>query len=546
MTSYARSSTAAIDRAELERQAIAAMELRRRRQAQKTVYGIYRPNGTYGGELVRCLQEVNGEYVEVDLEPTVTLAEKVEPILTKRKRFKLLFGGRSSTKSQGVGSILAAQAKDYGHKALCLREVQNTIEDSSHALLAKQIREHQWTDFVITDKAIRLAGKDVFKFRGLARNTGGVKSMFGFKTAWVEEAEALTTDSIEDLTPTIREAAGELIFTMNYGSTADPMAQRFIVPFWETLLRDGYYEDDLHLIIWVNYCDNPWHRELEDERQFDEANKSAAFYQHKWLGYPNDEVENSIIPVEWFNAAIDAHIKLGFKPTGSKFVSHDPSDNGADAKGLAYRHGSVFLDVTEYRIPDVNAGCDWATGYANAVDADYFNWDCDGMGVSLRRQVSEAFGGHNSGVDFQEFKGSMGVDFPERVYDDKASGGKPKKNKDTFKNKRSQYYWALRDKFYATYIAVTTGKYTDPDDLISISSKIKYIDKLRAEVCRIPLTRNENGMIQIMSKWDMKTKHKIDSPNMADSMMMNYGVNTLATRRRQPQIPRIKSRRMSR
>ena len=103
----------------------------------------------------------------------------------------------------------------------------------------------------------------------------------------------------------------------------------------------------------------------------------------------NDSVENSIIPVEWFEAAIDAHKKLGFKPKGQKIVSHDPSDLGDDAKGLCYRHGSVVLDIQELITGDVNDGCDWATDYAITKAADLFVWDGDGLGVSLEDYWAE-------------------------------------------------------------------------------------------------------------------------------------------------------------
>ena len=156
-------------------------ELQARLQERKTVFGIYRPTDKFGGELLYCLQEQDGEYVEVDLPPSVSLAEKMAPFLTKEKRFKLAFGGRGSTKSVAFASILAAHSKDYGDKTLCLREMQNTIEDSVHALLVDQIQSHNWTNFEITDKAIKLGDTDAFKFRGMARNVDGVKSAYGFK-----------------------------------------------------------------------------------------------------------------------------------------------------------------------------------------------------------------------------------------------------------------------------------------------------------------------------------------------------------------------------
>jgi len=477
--------------------------------------------------------------------PKMNIPEPLLPFVELQKRFKIAFGGRGGTKSQTFAQIFLMKAQTERAKTLCLRELQNSIADSVHALLVSQITEMGLDGFSYTDTAIRLDGQDMFKFKGMARNPDSVKSMHGFKYAWVEEAQASSEDSIRLLTPTLREAESEIWMSLNPMSSADPVSQRFLQPFMSTLMRQGYYEDDQHYVVWINYMDNPWFPlELEKERAWDYSNLPRAIYNHIWLGHYLDEIEGSIIPVEWFDAAIDAHEVLNIEPVGAKYVSHDPSDNGADAKGLAYRHGCVFLDITEYRINDVNAGCDWATDYAITVDADYFIWDCDGLGVSLRRQVGEALNAKR--IDYQEFKGSMGVDHPKRPYDPKAIGGKPKTNKQTFKNKRAQYYWVMRDKFLNTYQAVVQGKYHAPEDLICISSKIKYLDKLRAEVCRLPLKQNDNGLIQMMSKDEMKRLHKIDSPNMADSMMMSFAVESTAIKRRQPQIPSIRGRRMSR
>lgn len=508
------------ERRQLEMRAAAAMELRRRNQREKTVYGFYRPTDVFGGELVRCLQEQDGRYVEVDKQPTVHLPAKLEPFLVTPKRFKVLFGGRGGAKTRGVGGVLASKAKDYGEKTLCLREMQNTIEDSVHALLSAEIRDKLWSDFVITDNAIRLRGEDVFKYRGMARNVTGVQSAHGFKYSWVEEAQSTSSKSLEALTPTIREAGSELVFTMNPGSSADPMSQRFIQPFYSTLMRDKYYEDDLHLIIWINYDDNPWHRELEGERLFDLEHKSNAFYQHKWLGHYNDEVANAIIPAEWFDAAIDAHVKLGFKGEGARIASYDPSDLGPDDKGYALRHGSVVEEVDFNESGDVNEGTDWAIGKAIQGHADYFTWDGDGMGVALKRQIDQALDGKR--IEYLMFRGSETAEQPLAQYID-ATGhntGKSKTNQETFFNRRAQFYIRLRDRFYATYRAVVKGEYINPAEMISLSSEIKCMDQLRAEVCRIPLKPNSNGKIQILSKVEMAKKpYELPSPNLADALM---------------------------
>ena len=499
------------------------MELRRRRQASRTAFGIVEPNGEYGGRLVRTITHAGSEWVETDQEPDVLVPVKLEPFITKHKRFKIALGGRGGAKSMGFGNILTAFSKDYREKALCLREMQNTIEDSVHALLAAIIRRRGWDSFEVQANSILLDDEEMFKYRGIARNPDGVKSMYGFKRGWVEEAQVLSHKSLEILTPTLREAGSELWFSLNPGSSADPMSQRFLEPYMKHLLRDKYYEDDLHLIVWMNYDDNPWHRELEDERAFDEQNMSDAGYRHKWLGFYDDEVENALIPAEWFDACIDAHTKLGFSGSGAVIAAYDPSDLGPDDKGFAVRHGPVVLDVVANPSGDVNEGTDWAIQKALDYGADWFTWDGDGMGISLKRQIDQALDGKK--VEYKIFRGSESPDEPDSQYVDTTSyrsNTQYKSNKDTFHNKRAQYYVWLRDRMYSTYRAVEHGEYINPDDMISLSSEIKCMEQLRSEVCRLPIKPNASGKIQLLSKVEMAKKpYELPSPNLADALMMS-------------------------
>lgn len=454
--------------------------------------------------------------------PKIQVPRKLEPLFKKKKRFKIVIGGRGSGKSNTVADLCLVDAQTRGIKVGCFREFQNSIEDSVHSLLKEEIERLGMGGFTIQNNTINCHTGGEFRFKGLARNAESIKSMHGFERFWVEEAQTISESSLKLLTPTLRLADSEVWMTANPMSRADPFSQRFIVPFEKELTKHGYYEDDLHLIIVCNYVDNPmFPHVLEQERANDKERLSTNEYNHIWLGHFNDSVENAIIPVDWFNAAIDAHVKLGFKPTGSKIVSHDPSDLGPDAKGLAMRHGSVFLAVKEKTTGDVNDGCDWATDFAIDNNADLFTWDCDGLGVTLRRQVSQAFEGKK--IEFEMFKGSESVDDPDEVYqsDKDITLTDSKTNRQTFKNKRAQYYWLLRDRFYNTYRAVVKKEYVDPDLMISISSEIDCIDQLRTEVCRIPKKPNGNGLIQIMSKDEMWNKHEIRSPNLADSLMMS-------------------------
>lgn len=460
--------------------------------------------------------------------PELQLPDKLLPFIEKKKRIKLAVGGRGGAKSVSIADILLMMASQ-GYSVCCGREYQNSLDDSVHSLMKTEIDRLSASGFTEANARLsHVTGGQIF-YKGLARNPESLKSLSGVDIFWVEEAQTISEKSLKLLTPSVRSVAGsdrqpEIWFTMNRGSSKDPIAEKYLKRAEAELARCGYYEDDIMLAVQINYDDNPWFpAELEAERLDDLNTMSRAKYRHVWEGDYNDDVENSIVPAEWFDAAIDAHKKLGFKANGKRIVSHDPSDLGNDDKGLCFRHGSVIVDILSNPNGDVNEGCDWATDYAINNNADMFVWDGDGLGIGLRRQVATAFKGKN--VEQDIFRGAASVDFPDAVYEPiNDNAANTKTNKESFKNKRSQYYWAMRDRFYNTYRAVVKGEYVDPDSMISLSSEIKQMDLLRSEVCRIPLKPNGNGLIQIMSKEDMK-RLDIPSPNMSDSLMMSLAIS---------------------
>jgi len=453
------------------------------------------------------------------------LTDKLVPFLTTPKRFKVAFGGRSGTKSYSISEILLYLVDRYGYKVGCFREHQNTIEDSVHSMLSDSIQRRGLTGFKVHKSTIEHKNGGKFRFKGLARSAEGVKSFNGFNIFWLEEAQFVSQQSLKMLTPTLREEGSECWLSLNPLSRLDHVSQRFILPFYNELMTKGVYEDDLHYIVWTNYDENPWMPEtLNLERQLDKQILSKAEYDHIWLGHFNDTVENAVIHAEWFDAAIDAHKKLNIEPTGAEIVTHDPSDLGPDDKALVHRHGILIKDAQLKATGNVNEGFDWAIGYAREVKPDWFIWDANGIGLPFIEQVDDAFKGTKT--DYIAFNSNNTVEEPEAIYSgteyDKM---KSRTNKDAFYNLRAQKIWHLRDRFAKTYLAVEKGVYTNPADIISIDSSIDCIDVLRSETCRIPRIPNRLGKIQIMSKEQMLSKHKIQSPNLFDAMTMSE-VNT--------------------
>jgi len=455
------------------------------------------------------------------------ITDKLAPFLFQHKRFKGAFGGRGGTKSQSITDILLHKVQMEAIKVGCFREHQNTIEDSVHSLLSEEIKRMGVPGFDILDTSIRHASGGQFKFRGLSKNTGGIKSFHGFKVFWVEEAQFISKKSLKILTPTLRESDSEFWFTFNPGSRLDPISQRFIMPFIKELRRDGFYEDDLHYIVWTNFDENPWFPDtLNQERLFDKKYLPVVEYNHIWRGHFDDTVENAIMKMEWLEACVDAHKKLGFEAVGSKIVAHDPSDTGYDDKGLVFRHGSVIKEAQLNKTGDVNDGLDWALEYALGVGADFFVWDAEGMGLSLKRQVKDYLKGES--IDWAPFRGSESVEEPNKPFEDfeykyVIDKQRQRTNKQALRNLRAQKYWELRTRVYTTFLALNNVNFRNVpvEQLISFSSDITDLEQFLAEMSKIPRKRNANGFIQIMSKPEMKAI-EIDSPNLADPAMMSF------------------------
>ena len=541
-----------MERNELELRASAALELKKRQSLKTTVFGLVCP----GKGLTHSIKRVSGHWIDTEEKPTVYLAAKMERVLTSSKRFIVIYGGRGSTKSVAAIDIAIADAKDNGGRTYCLREFQSSIKNSVHSLVRSEIKRFGFVGFDALAQSTNYNEESVFEFAGIARNIDSVKSTHGFKRFEVEEAQFISQASLDVLTPSLRNDpknglpskfnaeehelivdigthpeldAVSIIFIANPGSSADPFSQRFIEPYKKQVERDGYYEDDLHLIVKINYDDNPWFDDsgLESERAWDYENRDRAYYDHKWLGEYNDGVEDSIIKPEWFDAAIDAHkserLKSILKPVGPIIAAHDPSDTGRDPKAITVRHGPILLAVKEKKTGEIDDGCDWAIGVAKDYNADWFVWDGDGMGAGLKRQVATELDGTK--IKYHMFRGSLsgkGQDNAEKIYMPADDDAKSKKTyAETFKNNRSQYYIDLANRYYATYRCIVKGEYVDPDEMISIDSDgVENMSALRAETCRVPRKKNPVGLQQIMSKDDMR-KLGIASPNMADTEMMS-------------------------
>ena len=236
---------------------------------------------------------------ETDAEPTVLIAQKLERLIYP-KRYKIVYGGRGSMKTRTIVSILTARSQAARRRVLCLREIQNSIEESSYQEIAEEIDRRELGDsFRQLKKTIRVpANGSSFSFRGLFRNQRALKGFTNATDAWIDEAENISRDSYSILAPTMRAPGSEIWISFNPNRESDPTWADYVAPYVDKMV-DGIYEDDETLIICCNWSDNPWFpEELELERQR-MLRTDTDRYNWIWEGKFNKRSDELIFSGKW-------------------------------------------------------------------------------------------------------------------------------------------------------------------------------------------------------------------------------------------------------
>lgn len=426
--------------------------------------------------------------------------------------YKVAYGGRGSGKSYFFAELAVEVARRTKTVILCAREFQGSIKDSVHKLIQDTIARLGYNrEFEIQrDTIIHLGTGTSFIFLGVKNNVTKVKSVQGVGICWVEEAEAVTAESWEVLLPSIRgDKNAEVWVSFNPKNILDDTYQRFIVS-----------PPKGAIVIKANYSDNPHFHDTPLPEQMAECKrKDYDLYLHIWEGEPVADSDQAIIKPSWIAAAEDAHIELGFTPSGRKRIGFDVADEGEDRNALTFAHGSVVLDVEEWSKGDVIESSNRVNLYSDRIGADQIVYDSIGVGAGVKAQLKRVAKTRVDG-----FNAGAGVFKPERDY---MAG---KKNKDMFSNLKAQAWWMVRDRFYNTWRAIEHGEKFPDDQLISLSSSIKNIDYLKAELSRPRVDYDKNGRVKVESKKDMK-KRGIPSPNMADSLIMAFAPTSNALER---------------
>lgn len=203
------------------------------------------------------------------------LPDKAQPLFEPR-RYKILHGGRGSSKSWTVARVLIIRASERRLRILCAREVQRSIHESVYQLLENQISAMGLAEqFEFKRDAIinRITGSE-FVFAGLrSQDVGKIKSFEGADICWVEEAQTVSDRSWMVLIPTLRKPGSEIWVTFNPEYEEDATYQRFVLN-----------PPDNSTVIEMNWQDNPWlSEELRAEKDY-LLRTDPDSYEHVWGG----------------------------------------------------------------------------------------------------------------------------------------------------------------------------------------------------------------------------------------------------------------------
>jgi PBSX family phage terminase large subunit len=276
-------------------------------------------------------------------------------------------GGRGSGKSYDMAARAIIRNCTPGTRGLCVREIQKSLRESAHRLLADTIeRLGLAAKFDVQTTQIKTPGNGIISFVGMQDHTAdSIKSYEGYDWAWIEEAQVLSERSLELLRPTIRKPGSQIWATWNPRHSSDPVE----------FLRSSDAPPGT-VIVKANYDSNPYFSpELEQERIHDKTHNSDR-YAHIWLG----EYEPQAIGAIWNRQVIHDNRRETYPDNLERIlVSIDPAVSDterSDEHGIvvvaidADKHGYLLEDASMHGSPH-----QWAT---RAV-AMYDKWEADAV-----------------------------------------------------------------------------------------------------------------------------------------------------------------------
>ncbi len=216
----------------------------------------------------------------------INMPKQFEALFNSYYRHIVYYGGRGGAKSYNICLFLLLKMMERNCLILCVREVQNSIDDSVHQLMQNIINEYHFPNFEITKKNIynKKTGAKVI-YKGLKYETAdSLKSIPDVDYAFVEEAQCVSKRSIEILTPTIREEGSQIIWAFNPDTPNDPVMTEIVNKADDKTFVCKINSEDVEEFLSDTVIADREKMKREDYAQ----------YLHVWMGEPRTQAQGSI------------------------------------------------------------------------------------------------------------------------------------------------------------------------------------------------------------------------------------------------------------
>lgn len=247
--------------------------------------------------------------------PKIQFPDKAQ-FLFEPAPYKVLHGGRGSSKSWSFVRALLAIGATRKLFNLCTREVQNSIDESVYKLITDQIDAMGLSEFYTAyDNEIVGINGTRFVFAGLKNQFRKIKSYEGVDICAVFEANNIADPAWETLEPTIRRdpphgpfgEGSEIWIEFNPELATDATYKRYVLD-----------PPPGAIVVQMNYDDNPWFPEILRRQMERMKTKDHDNYLTVWGGKPRRTLAGAVYAKELAAALVDD------PPRISPHIRHDP------------------------------------------------------------------------------------------------------------------------------------------------------------------------------------------------------------------------------
>jgi phage terminase, large subunit, PBSX family len=407
----------------------------------------------------------------IEVPELLNIPPKLLPFITElgKYRYYLAEGGRGSGKSNAFARIVLYLCEKRKLRVICGREIQKTIEESVHRLLADLISKYGLNFEVQGNKIVhRKTGSEIL-FKGFReQGRANIKGLEGVDILWVDEAEAITKQTLDVIIPTVRKPNSVIWFSMNRFVRQDPV-------YMYCISRSNC------LSVHIDYFENPYcPQELINEAA-ECKRTNEKDYEHIWLGRPMEQASDYL-----FNAAKVEQMKQ-LEPFDDVYLKHRVIGVDFAAQGNDLCVATVLdrVGLTMWKCVAQEAWSDAdAMSSIGRIVGILGKWrptaaslDVGGMGYVVYSRLQELK------VHINPFDGAKHEGVPHEYLNNRAYG-----------------YFTLAEYINNGWLAMKSPE-------------------TEAELLEIRYKQSSNGKRQILSKDEMR-KSGIKSPDRADSLMM--------------------------